>query len=601
MSEHTTPGPDDSDNDTPITVQREHVDSTNVSSTYKVLGELDDGSGTGVLGRNIASSGTPIGVEGAVPDGSGGFGLSTPNDARIQGTTVTSTAGPPAGTPLTLTTDDGIRALQLGVPGTDNPGETAGANVVGGHPDNSATNAVGATVSGGGSSGSSTVDGESRANTNEVQDNYGTVGGGRNNRAGNEFDGLYSTARFATVGGGKENTANGPGATVSGGRGNTASGVAATAGGGDNNTVAGSQATLGGGSNNEGYGGSSTIGGGSGNRTGEEGTTKGSYATVPGGRDNTASANDSFAAGRQAQAVHEGAFVWADSTDATVESTAADQFLIEAAGGVGVGTTAPETQFDIVDSVSGAASVSNHVALIENESGAGSADVLAMKIGEPASEIGGENNFISFKDSGENSMGAIEGDGNGNVTLAAAGADYAEYVPRLDADETIEPGDIVGIVDGAVTKRTAEAVQALVVSDRALVAGNSPGPNPDDRIDHEVCAFVGQVPVAVHGPVDGGDLVVPSGDHDGTGRAFAPEDYRPGDGPIVGRAWEESDEEGLTEVTVAVGLETGEALEAALTAQQETITELRERLSALEDRVRTVEAGGGAEQATADD
>jgi hypothetical protein len=38
-----------------------------VVSNYKVLGQLDDGSGVGVLGQNDASQGTPIGVQGRRP------------------------------------------------------------------------------------------------------------------------------------------------------------------------------------------------------------------------------------------------------------------------------------------------------------------------------------------------------------------------------------------------------------------------------------------------------------------------------------------------------------------------------------------------------
>ncbi len=57
-----------------------------VSSTYKVRGELDADDGAGVLGKNTADSGTPIGVEGAVPNNSSGYGLSTPGDARVGGT-----------------------------------------------------------------------------------------------------------------------------------------------------------------------------------------------------------------------------------------------------------------------------------------------------------------------------------------------------------------------------------------------------------------------------------------------------------------------------------------------------------------------------------
>ena len=41
-----------------------------------------------------------------------------------------------------------------------------------------------------------------------------------------------------------------------------------------------------------------------------------------------------FATGNQARAVHQGAFVWADSTNAAFASTGVNQFLIRANGGV---------------------------------------------------------------------------------------------------------------------------------------------------------------------------------------------------------------------------------------------------------------------------
>lgn len=50
-----------------------------------MLGEFVDSTGAGVLGKNTAGSGTPIGVEGAVPNAPGGYGLSTPDDAKIDG------------------------------------------------------------------------------------------------------------------------------------------------------------------------------------------------------------------------------------------------------------------------------------------------------------------------------------------------------------------------------------------------------------------------------------------------------------------------------------------------------------------------------------
>ena len=106
---------------------------------------------------------------------------------------------------------------------------------------------------------------------------------------------------------------------MSGGYFNTAD-DSATVGGGYNNTASGYQATVGGGNGN---------------------TASGANSTVSGGYDNTAGGEYSFAAGQQAQALHQGAFVWADSQNATLSSTANDQFLIRAEGGVGIGTDAP--------------------------------------------------------------------------------------------------------------------------------------------------------------------------------------------------------------------------------------------------------------------
>jgi hypothetical protein len=64
-------------------------------------------------------------------------------------------------------------------------------------------------------------------------------------------------------------------------------------------------------------------------------------ATVPGGDNNLAGGVNSFAAGHRAKAINSGAFVWADSQDADFASTAANQFLLRAAGGVGINTSNP--------------------------------------------------------------------------------------------------------------------------------------------------------------------------------------------------------------------------------------------------------------------
>jgi hypothetical protein len=56
-------------------------------------------------------------------------------------------------------------------------------------------------------------------------------------------------------------------------------------------------------------------------------------ATIPGGSDNCASGSYSFAAGRGAKAYHNGAFVWADQTNAYFPSSAVNQFNVRASGG----------------------------------------------------------------------------------------------------------------------------------------------------------------------------------------------------------------------------------------------------------------------------
>jgi hypothetical protein len=170
-----------------------------------------------------------------------------------------------------------------------------------------------------------------------------TVGGGENNQSTADDATVgggianVSGARFATVGGGSQNWSIGEYSTVSGGSGNRVlTNVSyGTIAGGSGNKVLQLYATVSGGDRNCASGGFSVVGGGMLN------TNSGLGATIPGGVRNLASGDYSLAAGRRAKAVHPGSFVWGDSTDADFASTAADQFLIRAAGGVGIGTASP--------------------------------------------------------------------------------------------------------------------------------------------------------------------------------------------------------------------------------------------------------------------
>ena len=155
----------------------------------------------------------------------------------------------------------------------------------------------------------------------------------------------------ATIGGGGSNNLNEANrvtanlATVSGGNANTASGAVSTVAGGAVNTASRRFSTVSGGVGNRADGDFSAVAGGAGNRT------QGSYATVPGGNQNRAVGQFSFAAGRFARANHDGTFVWADHTNTLFSSTLADQFLIRASGGVGIGTNNPSEALTVAGTI----------------------------------------------------------------------------------------------------------------------------------------------------------------------------------------------------------------------------------------------------------
>ena len=195
---------------------------------------------------------------------------------------------------------------------------------------------------------------------NEVGGHYNTISGGRQNSA------QYGT--YSTIGGGQNNDADGDHSTIGGGYDNQAGGDYSTAGGGLTNAASGTRATIAGGSYNTASNTYSAIGGGSSNNvSGYAGTiaggtlniAAGSRSSIPGGYQNSASGDYSFAAGTRAKADHNGTFVWADLTGPYFTSTAVNQFLIRANGGVGIGTASPSNEL----SVSGDADFSGDVGI----------------------------------------------------------------------------------------------------------------------------------------------------------------------------------------------------------------------------------------------
>jgi trimeric autotransporter adhesin len=181
----------------------------------------------------------------------------------------------------------------------------------------------GTTIAGGGYSGADCFDQPTstfiRSCGNEARASFATISGGNANRV---------TDLFGTIGGGRGNTTSGDSNTVSGGRFNNASGSSSTIAGGSFNAASNSVSTIGGGSGNQATGEYSTIAGGTNN------ISSGYASHIPGGELNRATGSHSFAAGRAAEALHDGAFVWADATIGPFSSTGPNQFNVRAAGGV---------------------------------------------------------------------------------------------------------------------------------------------------------------------------------------------------------------------------------------------------------------------------
>lgn len=235
-----------------------------------------------------------LGKFGDANDGTGVLGYNTAGSGTTRGVEgrVDSPRGYGLYTPDDANVDGAVEstnALSVLVDGDEvvhvEPFSNSG-NVVFGSPNEVTDGATTATIAGGGAS----------AAPNKVHDNYGFVGGGIDNQVGTPADDDPATAGYGTIPGGQDNRVEAAYATVGGGNTNKATDTA---------------------------------------------------ATVPGGERNTAGGEYSLAAGRRAKADFGGNFVWADSTDSDFRSSGADQFLVQAGGGAGIGTTSPSTQLDV--------------------------------------------------------------------------------------------------------------------------------------------------------------------------------------------------------------------------------------------------------------
>jgi hypothetical protein len=292
--------------------------------------------------------------------------------------------------------------------------------------------------------------------------------------------------------------------------------------------------------------------------------------------------------------------VWSDS-QGDFASSGADQLPIRAAGGVSIGTNAPETQLHVAKDTTqlDGTFLDAYVTLVENTNTAVSADGLAIKIGTPGNP-NHTSNFVGFFDGDTGLIGQIEGNGSGGVTYLTSGADYAEMLPQTDPAATIVAGDVVGVHAGRISHKTDGANAVLVVTDRPAVVGNMPA--GQDHIEgHAAVSFAGQVPVKVVGQVQAGDYLVASDREDGTAVAVAPSELDVEDiERVIGRAWESSSASGTKRMNAAVGLDRGQLTASILSRQRATIDGLaqatQERTRRLEQEVERLNQQNGAIQ-----
>jgi hypothetical protein len=270
------------------------------------LATATSGVTTGVSG--VSESTTGFGVEGAGATGVRGVGLSSKGAAGVfenqNGGAILIGLGPGLATVFNvdgsgnLTTNGSINSvLTLQGNVTDPCSSLVSANVIGGTGNIVNSGVTGATIGGGGSG-------------NVVTDDFGTVGGGEQNEAGDN-SGSTCDASFATVAGGGFNTASGYASTVAGGDNNTASGPASIVAGGELNTASGDHSTVVGGVNN---------------------TASGQLSFVAGGVGNEAFGDFSFAAGQNAVTTDSGAFLWCASGGTQCGSAGTNSFEVAVYG-----------------------------------------------------------------------------------------------------------------------------------------------------------------------------------------------------------------------------------------------------------------------------
>ncbi len=259
------------------------------------------------------------------------------------------------------------------------------------------------------------------------------------------------------------------------------------------------------------------------------------------------------------------------------QSQGNSKMVIDEAGKVGINTITPSTILHVKNSLSGDASLGNHVAAFENTSTGASPDVLMLKVNK--SNPGNTCNFITFADSTQN-LGSIEGTG-GSIQLNTSGGDFAEYLMKANPNEILNSGDIVGLFPEGVSKKTKNAQRLMVVTTAPAVLGNRPLEN--EKSAYAPVAFLGQVPINMKGAFSAGDFIIPSGFGDGIAIAVSPTAIKPSQyASVIGRTLTSKKTRGAKEAIVMVGLPQNELWNGIIKNRDARIAKLEKRLAALE-------------------
>ena len=220
----------------------------------------------------------------------------------------------------------------------------------------------------------------------------------------------------------------------------------------------------------------------------------------------------SFAAGLQAKANNQGAFVWADSTEADFASTGVNQFLVRASGGAKV--------------VRGTSSFEGTSSALQAENAGTSGEAAWLRLGDASNtspvlslikQASGTGFFLKcWNEVSFNSFAAkCHIDANGTFV---AGSDFAESLPVRGQKARYSPGDVLSVSTthpGSVLRSQHARDRALigVYSTRPAVLGADKGGITRVGKDEVPVAITGIVPVkatAQNGPIRPGDLLTSS-------------------------------------------------------------------------------------------